>query len=166
MVRKDRLKIEEDTHRKMLGMITLFMWLGKGIKQKDHSRSLSNIWQKVKEAKRDSFWGPSTVQSAMAGDILTPFPTYSGRKGLNQLTKLESGTLVEEFGQKTYFKLFLQKIIHNKDLILYAQREFISSFFKDELYQLDDTNVPFDWDHISPRKHIQGEKRIPDPIKH
>ena len=168
MVRKDRFKTNDSVHKKMIGMVTLFMWLGKGNKLKDHSKLLSNIWGNVKEAKRDSFWGPSTVELALIDDILTPFPTYNGkfdRKSLIQLSKFKSGNIVEQFGIKTNHKLFLQKVINNRDLILYAQRDFLSSFFKDKQYELDDTNVPFDWDHISPYKFIHRRFYIPPIIK-
>ena len=41
------------------------------------------------------------------------------------------------------------KIQHNKQLILFAQRDYINATFG-EYNQMDDvnTNVPWDWDHI------------------
>ena len=168
MMCKDSFKFNDVLHRKMIGMITLFMWLGKGERLKDHSKLLSNIWTAVKKLKCDAFWGSSTVQAATNDNTLTPFPFFNkkyDRTSLTQLRKFNSGNVIDQFGIKTNYKLFLLKVIYNRDLILYAQRDFLSSFFKDEQYQLDDTNVPFDWDHISPHKYIQGKKRIPEPIK-
>jgi hypothetical protein len=168
MLSKDQFNLNDRSHKKMIGMLTLFMWFGKGDRLKDHSKLLSYIWEDVKTLPCDAFWGHLTVKSALTDEVLTPFPTYDGkydRNSLSQLRKFKDGNIIEQFGQKTKYKLFLIKMIYTRDLLLYAQRDFLSSFFNDKQYQLDDTNVPFDWDHISPQKYIVRKWGIKEPIK-
>jgi len=77
LIKKDRIDFETEPvlHKKMLGMITLFFWLGKGEKQRDHAKLLSNIWPCAKTLRKELFWSSSTVQRAMLNNILTLFPT-------------------------------------------------------------------------------------------
>jgi hypothetical protein len=52
-----------------------------------------------------------------------------------------------------YFYKFIGRIQHNKQLILLAQREYINATFGDYNH-MDDTNVPWDWDHIYPSEWV------------
>ena len=42
---------------------------------------------------------------------------------------------------------------HGYELLLYAQKDFLSKQFKNELFTLDDMNRPFDYDHIFPQSY-------------
>ncbi|HVA97632.1 MAG TPA: hypothetical protein VNG53_01955, partial [Bacteroidia bacterium] len=53
----------------------------------------------------------------------------------------------------------------NRDIILYSQRHFLSKVISQEHLLLDDTDVPFDWDHISPNSFVYGLQDIPPIIK-
>jgi hypothetical protein len=55
-----------------------------------------------------------------------------------------------------YFWKFIGRIQHNKQLILLAQREYINASFGDynQMDDVDDTNVPWDWDHIYPSEWV------------
>jgi hypothetical protein len=177
LIKKDQFDFETDLHKKMLGMITLFVWLGKGEKQKDHAKLLSNIWPCVKIFKKELFWSSSTVQRALLDDILTPFPPYEGKKNnlsaikkyYKKNTKLRTNTDITHKYDKdtgyTGYRSFIDKMFFNNELILYAQREFLSNQFKQNHYCLDDTNVPFDWDHISANKYVKNKRKIPLIIK-
>jgi hypothetical protein len=52
-------------------------------------------------------------------------------------------------------------LFYTNDLILYAQRDFLYHMFNNKLFYLDDTNIPFDWDHIYPHNLVSGKKNIP-----
>jgi hypothetical protein len=158
-------------HRKMIGMLTLFIWLGKGEKQRDHAKLLSNVWPCAKTLKKELFWSSSTVQRAMLNGILTPFPTFDSKNDKTSLIHLRkyqaqsNKDIKVKFGQDTNYGTFVKKMFYNRDLILYAQRTFLSKVFKVKQYQLDDTNVPFDWDHISPHRFVHRKFKIPFVIK-
>ncbi|WP_208684823.1 DUF262 domain-containing protein [Flavobacterium sp. SLB02] len=55
-----------------------------------------------------------------------------------------------------YFYKFIGRIQHNRQLILLAQREYINAAFGDynQMDDMDDTNVPWDWDHIYPSEWV------------
>lgn len=55
-----------------------------------------------------------------------------------------------------YFWRFIQKIQHNKQLILFAQRDYINATFGEynQMDDVEDTNVPWDWDHIYPSEWV------------
>lgn len=168
---RDTFKFDSDLHRKMIGMISLFIWLGKGEKQRDHAKLLSNIWPCSKTLKKEIFWSSSTVQRAMLDNILTPFPTFDlkyDKSSLIQLRKYHPQSNrdpKERYDKETKYGLFVGKMFFNRDLILYAQRSFLAKVFREKQYQLEDTNVPFDWDHISPHKFVHRKFYIPFIIK-
>ena len=60
--------ITEELKPKVLGIITLFTWLGRVDKQRDHSKLLKNIWLCVKFFDTKMFWSKETVQRAMIKD--------------------------------------------------------------------------------------------------
>lgn len=163
----------DDLHRKMLGMITIFYWLGKGEKQRDYAKLLSNIWPCVKTLKTELFWSSSTVQRALLNDILIPFPSYNRdrEKKTNNLVYINTydprrdTKIKQKYNNETTFGRFIDKIFFNVDLILYAQRRFLATHFNEEYYSLDDTNIPFDLDHISPQKYVHRISRLPIPLK-
>lgn len=169
MIWQDKFAFGAVLHKQMIGMITLFMWLGKGENQRDHSKLLSNIWPCASTLEREKFWSPATVQRAQLNEVLTPFPTFNaGDKSLSQLKNYSvriNTDVVDKFDKATTFGLFLYKIFYNRDLILYAQRDFLSKVFKSKQYHLDDTNMPFDWDHIAPYKFVHNKKGLPYIIK-
>lgn len=55
-----------------------------------------------------------------------------------------------------YFYKFIGKIQHNRQLNLLAQRDYINATFGDynQMDDIDDTNVPWDWDHIYPSEWV------------
>jgi len=56
-----------------------------------------------------------------------------------------------------------------RELVLYAQRKYLVSWFPEydpaSPDQLDDTDRPWDMDHIHPKKYISGRHNIPPIIK-
>lgn len=169
-VKKDN--IAPDLKPRVLGLITLFTWLGRGEKQRDHAKLLQNIWPCVKSYSAERFWSEETVQRAMLMDgdyeILTSFPNSSDLKRI--IPKDKKGENIKALVRsKIYdasgYRDFIHKMFFEKDIILYAQREALHEWFKvfDEVY-LEDTNRPFDWDHICPHNYIR-QKNIAQALR-
>jgi len=169
IIKKDQ--IDPDLHAKVLGMITLFVWLGKGERQKDHSKLLNNIWPCVKNFDTKNFWSNETIQRAMLLDdtgyeILTPFPRL---KDLGKIVPKEAHINIRRLTQAKIcdhdYGIFTEKMFFNKDLILYAQRSALSEWFQEiEDYNLEDTNRAFDWDHIAPNNAIHRKWYINEAL--
>lgn len=66
-----------------------------------------------------------------------------------------------------YFWKFIDRIKHNKQLILLTQREYINTSFGDynQMDDVDDTNVPWDWDHIYPSEWVYRKVKCNPSIK-
>jgi len=164
---------ERTLHRKALGMLTMFLWFGKGENHKDHARLLTNIWPAVSSSSKEVFWSGDTVQRASINGVLIAMPNYEDngqRIGLSKLltyTLQPTSKILNRFEKDggTAFSNFLWRAIHNRDLILYAQRGFLEEYFQQDQYRLEDTNMPFDWDHISPNKFVYSRRYIPQIVK-
>ena len=67
----------------------------------------------------------------------------------------------------TYFWTFISKIQHNKQLILFAQRNYINSAFEDynQMENIEDTHVPWDWDHIYPSEWVYNRRNCNQAIR-
>jgi hypothetical protein len=177
LIKKDRFtkqqKLDKIIHEKMLGMYSMFLWLGKGDSNRDYSKLLKNIWPAMKILDTKNFWSSATVKRAMLNDALLPIPSfkknsvkdYGFKWFLNQRYNLKSSLLYnyEKANNKTYWNA--QDLFFNRDLVLYAQRQFLNTVFKNKHFHLDDTNVPFDWDHIYPHKLIEKKKNTPRLLK-
>lgn len=162
-IKKDNITVDIKPY--VLGVITLFIWLGKGEKQKDHGKLLANIWPCVKKNDPQVFWSNETLQRAMLKDrdfeIMTPFPDM---KTLKKIIPKKTANISKMTLDKIYnsdFGDFIYKIFYNKDLILYAQRAALSQWFSGlEEFYLEDTNRPFDFDHICPNSYTHNKKNI------
>jgi hypothetical protein len=65
--------------------------------------------------------------------------------------------------------VFLDKLSGQRGLVLYAQREFVNSWFRDfnhvGVQNLEDTNCPWDWDHIHAQKWIKRKWNVDTALK-
>jgi hypothetical protein len=66
-----------------------------------------------------------------------------------------------------FFWKFIGKIQRNKQFILFAQRDYINSTFADfnQMDEIEDTNVPWDWDHIYPNEWVYNMKNCSQSIR-
>lgn len=66
-----------------------------------------------------------------------------------------------------YFWKFIGQLKMNKSLILFAQRDYINSEFGDynQMDNLEDTNTPWDWDHIYPNSWVYNMKQCAPIIR-
>lgn len=162
--------ITPDIKVAVLGIITLFTWLGQAKKQRDHSKLLRNIWPAVKNLPEKLFWSRFTVQRGMLEDyngnnILTEFPIINKLKKL-VAPQLNITALTWAKFYETEFGEFINIMFYNKDLILYAQRTSLYDWFHEiEQFDLDDTNRAFDWDHIVPSSYIENKKNVNQALR-
>jgi hypothetical protein len=89
-----------------------------------------------------------------------------GKEIIQYYNKVKS----QEFDLETanqYFWEFIHVLRSNKQLILFAQRNYINSEFGDynQMEDLEDTNVPWDWDHIYPSEWVYRKVYCNQSIK-
>lgn len=157
-VKDDRFELNSELHRKMLGLISLLYWTGKGERVRDYTKLLHNIWPSVSLVNNEvEFWSSSTINRARLNDVMSSFPKF------NMLVRFFNKRINKSFSNRNPFELqkneqesktFLDNTLYNNDLVAYAQRDFLHQQFLPLHYNLEDTNVPFDWDHISPQNAI------------
>jgi hypothetical protein len=65
------------------------------------------------------------------------------------------------------WNLFINRICWNKALLLYAQKEYLNSKFSEfnQFENIDDTNRPWDWDHIFPNSWVYNNRGINPLVK-
>ncbi|MFA9192133.1 DUF262 domain-containing protein [Flavobacterium sp. FZUC8N2.13] len=65
------------------------------------------------------------------------------------------------------WNMLIHKIYHNKSLLLYAQKGYMNSKFKEfsQFESIDDTNRPWDWDHIYPHSWVYNKEGINQRVK-
>lgn len=157
----DRFAWNNQTHRRMLGMITIMMWFGKGEKQRDHRILLRNIWLLAQSAKKDDFWSWITVQRGQIDGALTPLVPFNEEGGLIDIPKIakrikSDSDIFQKYTHPKGVPGWLHRIMHKRDILYYAQRVFLETYFDVKDYQLEDTNRPFDMDHIFPENWKRG----------
>lgn len=74
---------------------------------------------------------------------------------------------IENYICNEYFWKLIERLQHNRQLLLFAQREYINTEFTDfnNLEDLEDTDTPWDIDHIYPESWHKSKKFINQGIK-
>ncbi len=163
-----------DEHRKMIGIILIFMWHGKDVRSR-HNKLLEQVWKSVKTFQIEEMWSNKLISVAMGKEDdhdslpkfeLKPMPKKPRFFGVISKVQKNSNIWGEKFQNMGYIEFF-ENVMCNRDLLLWIQRRFLSDprFFRDDLFRLDDTDVPFDWDHISPENLVKNKRNIPSPLK-
>ena len=167
----------EETKRRMLGIVTLFTWFGKGEYNRDHSKLISHIWSMVKKNNDTNiFWSKELIKKALIrhehdADVLIKFPKFKQIKALYNSVNTETNiqSLLKEkvlYNNGADIGVFLKKIFSEEGLLLYAQRDALYMWFeKYQSFELEDTTRPFDWDHISPNALVHYMKNIHDALR-
>ncbi|MCL1956792.1 MAG: DUF262 domain-containing protein [Fibromonadales bacterium] len=146
-------------HRQMIGIILIFMWLGKDDRSR-YNKLLRSIWKDIKLFSPEQMWGNNIIQSAWEKEN----QEHEIKKQKNIPT---DAVFIENIKESPRFNEFFDKVMRNRDLLLWIQRRFLSNenYFKEKLFRLDDTNVPFDWDHISPNNYVHNRRKIWNPLR-
>ena len=80
----------------------------------------------------------------------------------NILIKNEDETILYE-----NWNLLINRICWNKSLLLYVQKRYLITKFKEfnQFENIEDTNRPWDWDHIYPNSWVYNNKNINQLVK-
>lgn len=84
----------------------------------------------------------------------------------NYFEKIKNDTIDVDTANK-YFEYFIGNIRGSRLLVLLAQREYVNKNFIDfnQLEDFDDTNTPWDWDHIYPSDWVYKNKQVNQGIR-
>lgn len=65
------------------------------------------------------------------------------------------------------WNMLIRKIYSNKSMLLYAQREYMNTKFKEfnQFESIEDTNRPWDWDHIYPDSWVYRKEGINQMVR-
>jgi hypothetical protein len=149
---RDTFIYDTERHRKMIGIMLLFMW---------HGQYLQKIWGAVKILPAEKMWN-NTVIDMMYGKEC---PVPKDNSFLQPIKDPNGNADIWTSMRDNQFLEFFANVMCNKEILLYIQRKFIaaSGFFPDNFFELEDTNMPFDYDHISPQKFVRGKKKNKPP---
>lgn len=160
----DKIFNNNKLHRHMIGVVLLLLWFGRGSNGRNHSKMLNQLWNKDKRLLTSSaleFWSCRIyniflkTKQKIDTECMIKVPTM---KALNKyLSEREDifDNLSKEKLNNSQYNDFLMKTYDNKDLLLYVQRKSLHIWFgASNNFVLEDTNVPFDIDHISPQKYV------------
>lgn len=173
-IMKDKFEFGTDRHRRMLGIVTMFLWFGRGTGGRDHAKLLVNVSKNLSEPDTEKFWSRSLV--TVAGKMDERTGTYAlikpvRKQHLHEKTPKNSNwnyAGIDWFANNKEEEdaPFIYNILYNRDLLLYAQREALHIWFAGIDYSLlEDNNVPYDWDHIFPNNWVYGKWYIKDELK-
>jgi hypothetical protein len=175
-------KLSDNEKRKILSAFTALSWFGK-----DNACYVREIWNKLNSK---NIWNRRTLSIYIAEDKLVMCPLVDPsilRKFLiyqvvqhqviwedlyltnrTELYKHYKNILEDKIEDKVQefigdiWKYFIDKLSKNKLLLLFAQREYLNREFDDfnQLETIEDTNTPWDWDHIYPANWVKSKKKI------
>lgn len=185
----DTHEINNETKLKMVAKLLSFSWFKFGNLKRLWEEEINgkDFWEKP---LNDHIWwdGVDGIHFLLPPDLLRNYyqqpqierlflETDNDRWGLLHKEKIEVEKIMgyynkvksQEFDLQTaskYFYQFIGVLQYCKPLILFAQRNYINSEFSDynQMEDVEDTNVPWDWDHIYPNSWVykKCEKIIRD----
>jgi hypothetical protein len=185
------ITLSNDERRKIFAVFTALSWFGR-----DNTRYVQEIWDELKAENvwnkrtlRKHFYHnnenimyplvqPSTLREFLIEQVIQKkitwdkLYTHDGDK-LNEQYKSILEKELEDSGEKQehindIWGNFIEKLVYNKSLLLFAQRTYINKCFMDfnQLEDLEDTNAPWDWDHIYPSSWVYQKQSVPENIRH
>jgi hypothetical protein len=182
-------ELSADKQRKIFAAFTALSWFGR-----DNTRYVRELWD---ELKSDDVWSKRTLRKPyyhnneyimyplVQPDILREFlieqvvnkkviwdKLYT--KNDDELSVQYKGVLEKGEADNTkeliddIWSNFINKLVDNKSLLLFAQRIYINERFTDfnQLEDLEDTNAPWDWDHIYPQSWVYSKRNVPINVRH
>lgn len=187
----DDLHFSADTKGQILGTITALGWFGR-----DNNKYVREIWKSIQVEgfwkkdilsipfanKKDFIMypliKPSTLRAYLMKAVVEKnilwdnlYPDLDSNIA-GQYKSLLSSELVEESEItrtiNNIWDSFMNKLFSNKAIVLFAQRKFINDNFGDfnQMETLEDTNTPWDWDHIYPYSWVGGKWYINPNTRH
>ena len=190
-IKQNTKEITADEKRKVLATITALSWFGI-----DNTKYVREVWKEIftnefwsKKSlsipflnKKEFIMYPliqpsvlreylilNVVKNNVHWDDLYPDAESKIIKEFRQILSSE----IEQESEVTnstnsIWDNFMNKLIGNKSLVLFAQRKYINESFGDfnQMENLEDTNTPWDWDHIYPDSWIYYQQNISQMTRH
>ena len=181
-------QLDDNLQLKIVSKLICFNWFGFDNLSRLWSENISNknFWN---EPLNNLIWwdGSDGIHFILPPDLLRKyyqqeevinmFRTNNEHKwGLNpngvgeQIISYYKSVKKEEYDitkSNEFFWNFIGKIQYNRQMILFAQRNYINTTFKDfnQLDEIEDTNVPWDRDHIYPSEWVYRKVYCNQSIK-
>lgn len=158
IIENDELSGEE--RKSVLAICLALFFLGKAKGSRGYRKSVEAIKPCLTKFKKTDFWSWQTIERAVVfiesgydGGFCVPKPSEVEWK-------------VGHGNEKSPFNEFiLHSVLWNQDFILYAQRDFLNKYYSSDIWDLDDTNTPYDLDHILPQSYIRYGRNIKQQLK-
>ena len=173
----DKFPITEEYKKNVLATVTCLAWFGN-----NNMKFVSNAWVNIASV---DFWQKFKQESIKNGELFYPLikpedlrshlvqtigskmdwviPSSEIKNHLEKCIVLNSEDDTESNRKIDKMWLdFRSRLVRNRALILFAQRKYINERFQEfnQMETLDDTNVPWDWDHIYPSSWIDYQRYI------
>ncbi|REG77466.1 DUF262 domain-containing protein [Algoriphagus antarcticus] len=190
-IKQNTKEITADEKRKVLATITALSWFGrdntKYVREVWNSISKNNFWSKEVLSipylnKKDFIMYPMIKPSSLRSYLLQSVVTENVHwdnlypSANSEIVKIYNSILSNEIEQETeianstkgIWDNFINKLFWCKPLVLFAQRKYINDSFGDfnQMENLEDTNTPWDWDHIYPASWVYAKWYINPNTKH
>lgn len=147
--------VNSELNRKlMIGFLLGLFWFYKGKKEKSYRPLLQTIWPLVSSAEFKDCWSTELLQRC---NLM--YDDYDFENFIFNKTELYNAN-----GKRDTNVNFIDKILDNKDLVLYAQKDALATWFDLSIFLLDDNAVPYDYDHICPSSY-RRKRNIHKDIK-
>jgi len=181
-------EVNNEDRKNILATLTALSWFGrdntKYVRELWNSISKNEFWSKEVLSipylnKKDFIMYPMIKPSSLRSYLLQSVVTENVHwdnlypPAESEIVKIYNSILSKEAEQETeitnstkgIWDNFMNKLFWCKPLVLFAQRKYINDSFGEfnQMETLEDTNTPWDWDHIFPSEWIYGLRYI-DPI--
>jgi hypothetical protein len=184
-------EVNKEDQKNILATLTALSWFGrdntKYVRELWNSISKNNFWCKEVLSipylnKRDFIMYPMIKPSSLRSYLLQSvvkenvhwdnlYPSAN-----SEIVKIYNSILNNEIEQETeianstkgIWDNFMNKLFWCKPLVLFAQRKYINDSFGEfnQMETLEDTNTPWDWDHIYPASWVYAKWYINPNTKH
>jgi hypothetical protein len=185
----DKQDIDKNEKLKIIASFTALSWFSR-----DNTKYVREIWENIisdnfwsKKILRLPFFKkddyimyplvqPSILREFLLDEIVTKRITWDNlytrkdnvitEKYKNILSKDIEKTEIEDYINDIWGN-FISKLVDNKAMILFSQRKYINDNFGDfnQIETLEDTNTPWDWDHIYASSWVYGKHYIDDNVR-
>lgn len=186
-------EVNEEDRKNILGTLTALSWFGRDnnryVREAWKELSRSNFWSKDYLAKSfyekndfiiSPFLRPKWLFEYLKEDVVKNKTEWDELypKSENSIMKFYvshiNTSLIEDENNKEneiandIWDNFMNKLFWCKPLVLFAQRQYINESFGEfnQMETLEDTNTPWDWDHIYPASWVYAKWYINPNTKH
>lgn len=151
----------ESRNRTLAFCLSLF-FLGRSQKRSSYRNIVNAVMPCMVRFKQDEFWHRQTLERAAAlAD-----------------TGFEDGFYIPAPHDLDYYKDITPKkrnynipqfvtaaIFNNRDFLIYAERELLNECFHKSVWDMEDSNLPYDLDHILPESYIRYARGVSQPLR-